>query len=102
MYLPHELIGIVNVFKVTSKTKTSLIMFFGVVTKSRKSDLFNGCILLKPVIKQYKQKKHSTYSNKKNIISISTIINKKFFVEYKKCHFIPAIQNILLRLKGII
>jgi hypothetical protein len=42
------------VFKAASKTKTGLVMFFGAVAKSRKSDLFNGRILLKFIVKQYK------------------------------------------------
>jgi hypothetical protein len=53
MYLPRKLIGIANVFKVVCKTKIGLVMFFGTVAKSRKSDLFNNRILLKPVVKQF-------------------------------------------------
>jgi hypothetical protein len=95
------LIGIANVFKVASKTKTGSVMFFGAVAKSRKSDLFDGRILLKPVVKQYKQKRCSAYGNKGDIVSIPTIMNKKLFIEYCECHLIPAIRNVLLRLKGI-
>jgi hypothetical protein len=93
--------SIINVFKVTSKTKTSLIMFFGTVAKNRKSDLFDSRILLKPIVKQYKQKRHSAYSNKRDIVSILIIMNKKLFIEYCEYHFISVIRNVLLRFKGI-
>ena len=45
--------GIANIFKAASKKQTGLVMFFSAVAKSRKSDLFDGHILLKPIVKEY-------------------------------------------------
>ena len=101
MYLPRELMGIANVFKAASKKQTGSVMFFGAVAKSRKSDLFDGRILLKPVVKECEQKRRSAYGKKGDIISVPITMNKKLFIEYCKCHLIPAIRNVLSRLNGI-